>query len=211
MHEQAIDAGAILSRTFNLMRGNVKMVAITAIAVAVASMIGSALGLAAMIFAQYTIISGLLANADLMPDGYRTRRFWAILGVCILYNIGVTLGMVLLIVPGVILAVRWVLAVPVLIGEETGVIESLGRSWQETRGRFWPILIALIVIFLPVIAMMGIIGGVVFSNGGAEPALAITLIGNLVSSIFTVAGWHAAVAIYVMLRVRGPRMEEIFA
>ena len=211
MTDVTFTSGAILARTFELLRGNMKMAAIVTVALTAASFLGGAVGVGAMIFAQYTIISGILSQADLMPDGYRIRRFWAILGVCVLSYLGMTLGLLFLIVPGILLAVRWVLCVPVLIGEETGVFEALQRSWQETSGRFWPIFLALLVIYLPVFVVLSITVGVVMAAGGKEPSFVVLVAMNGISTAFSVLGWHAAAAIYAMLRSGTRGVEEVFA
>jgi hypothetical protein len=51
----------------------------------------------------------------------------------------VTIGFLLLIVPGLILMVAWSAAVPAKVVEKIGVFEALTRSRDLTRGRRWPI------------------------------------------------------------------------
>jgi hypothetical protein len=89
------------------------------------------------------------------------RRLGAALGVAILSGIGIALGMVLLIVPGLILATMWAVAIPAAVIEETGVTASLSRSQQLTSGRRWRVLGAYLVTFLiTVIGGMAVGGGV---------------------------------------------------
>ncbi len=60
-------------------------------------------------------------------------------GLSILSNLGILVGIVLLIVPGVILYVRWTLALPAMMRENIDVTEALGRSnalTEEIAGAF---------------------------------------------------------------------------
>ena len=63
-------------------------------------------------------------------------------------GIGVGIGIVLLIVPGVWLGTIWGLALPALLVERTGVFGALGRSRALVRGRFWAVLGLLVLAFL---------------------------------------------------------------
>jgi hypothetical protein len=50
------------------------------------------------------------------------------------YGIGVGVGFVLLIVPGIILALMWALTIPVAVLEDKGLRDSLNRSAELTKG-----------------------------------------------------------------------------
>jgi hypothetical protein len=50
------------------------------------------------------------------------------------YGIGIGVGFVLLIIPGIILALMWSLTVPVAVLEDTGLRDSVSRSAQLTKG-----------------------------------------------------------------------------
>lgn len=66
-------------------------------------------------------------------------RFFPILGMFLCLGIGVTFGLVLLIIPGVILSLMWFVALPVCVVERLGPIESLKRSAYLTKSNRWPI------------------------------------------------------------------------
>jgi uncharacterized membrane protein len=93
-----------------------------------------------------------------LGEGFRLgyARFLAMLGAGLLMGLGVMLGMVLLVVPGIILFAMWYVAFPACIVEKTGAVESLKRSRALTDGHKWTIfaiaLIALIAqVALPLI------------------------------------------------------------
>ena len=74
--------------------------------------------------------------------------FWKFLGVSILMPIVVFAGLILLIVPGIIWAVRFSLAPLILVDTKIGPIASMKESWAITRGNFWKMLGFWIVIGL---------------------------------------------------------------
>jgi hypothetical protein len=203
--EQAEDAGIILPRTARLMRGNAKMVVTTMVILAVfgALLDGSIVGL----IAQYANVFRVLGQLNLSPDGYRSPRIGAMLGQSILTTLGIVCGLVLPVVPGIILAVRWSIAVPVLLGEETGVIESLRRSWAETKGRFWPTLAASAVAFMPGL-LIGI-GARILLLGYNERAADIAASIAINCSIIVL--WYVSVAVYARRRMVMEGLDEVFA
>ncbi|MEY4501473.1 MAG: hypothetical protein RIS52_1363 [Pseudomonadota bacterium] len=62
-----------------------------------------------------------------------------------LWALGVSFGMILLIIPAVILLTMWSVSVPVLIVEKTGVIGAFGRSRALTKGYRWAVFGTLLV------------------------------------------------------------------
>jgi hypothetical protein len=68
-------------------------------------------------------------------------------------TLGMTLGLILLIVPGIILALMWVVSAPTRVVENTGVFESLGRSRELTSGHRWAIFGLLVMYALLVFAL----------------------------------------------------------
>ena len=78
-----------------------------------------------------------------------------VLFVVILYIIATYAGMFLLIIPGVIISVGWIVIGPAYLHEETSLFGSFGRSWQLTSGYKWWVWLATIV--------MGLIVGLLFS------------------------------------------------
>jgi hypothetical protein len=76
-------------------------------------------------------------------------RFLPLIGLMILLTLGVLLGTMLLIIPGIILMVMWYVAVPACVVERIGPVRSLSRSQELTKGFRWKIfglfLLALII------------------------------------------------------------------
>lgn len=76
----------------------------------------------------------------------------------ILASIGIVVGFVLIIVPGLILLTFWSLIVPEIVIGGAGALDSFGRSWRTVRGYAWNVFGVYILVFLMLIA-----GGIVLS------------------------------------------------
>lgn len=90
-------------------------------------------------------------------------------GLAILSSLGIALGFLLLIVPGVMLYVMWSVAAPALVEERLGPIEALGRSRELTSGARWKIFgltLVVLVVYWMFSALIGVIS--VMFYGGVE-------------------------------------------
>jgi uncharacterized membrane protein YfbV (UPF0208 family) len=107
----------------------------------------------------------------------------------ILAGLGIAVGFVLLIVPGLILLTWWCLIVPVIVLEGKHVGESFGRSRELVRGHGWSVFGVVIITVLASAIASGVIqslfrflspflrywiGGTI-ANAIVDPFLAIAL------------------------------------
>jgi hypothetical protein len=108
----------------------------------------------------------------------------------ILYAIGVTIGLILLIVPGLILLTFWSVGAPAIVVEGAGPIEAFGRSWRLVRGEAWSVFATLVVILLIVIAI-----GVVFGAIATPISDGAILAASIISSVITAPIFALAVSV----------------
>jgi hypothetical protein len=80
----------------------------------------------------------------------------------ILAGIAITIGLAIIIVPGLFLITIWCMIVPVIVLERVGATGSFGRSWQLVRGRFWNVFGTLILVWL-ILIVVDIVLGLIFS------------------------------------------------
>lgn len=66
----------------------------------------------------------------------------------VLAGIGILIGLVLLIVPGLFLLTRWVLVTPAVVLEGVGPTDALRRSWNLVRGHSWTAFGVIVVTLL---------------------------------------------------------------
>jgi hypothetical protein len=91
----------------------------------------------------------------------RTRpRLPALIASGIVAGLGILLGLLLLIVPGLFLLTRWALIPAVIVIEKRRAGESFDRSWQLTRGFGWTVFGSLLVAFLAYIVAQGVLRAV---------------------------------------------------
>jgi len=124
-------------------------------------------------------------------------RFFPLVGLAILYTIGITLGFMLLIVPGFMLMVRWAITVPACVVEKLGPVASMGRSARLTKGHRWKIFGTLLLMMIVNVILNQIVGFLLRPTG-----LYAAAFGSLVWMAVWGAFWHCLlVMIYHDLRV----------
>ncbi len=72
----------------------------------------------------------------------------------ILAAIGITVGLFLIIVPGLILLTFWCLIVPFIVIGESGPIDAFSKSWRTVRGYAWNVFGTLVLVFLLYLAFI---------------------------------------------------------
>lgn len=88
------------------------------------------------------------------------NTFWRYLGVSILTPLAIFGGLILLIIPGVILAVRLSLAPIAVVDTKSGPIISMKESYAITKDKFWQLLLFWIVIgFLNIVGLLAAVIG----------------------------------------------------
>jgi uncharacterized membrane protein len=110
------------------------------------SMVFSAILQAALVRAAIADLNGKRPS---IGDCFGTALYLIlpVVGVAVLVALGLVLGLMLLVVPGIILWLRWSVSVPVMVGEHRGVFDSMARSRDLTKGHRWALFGFWIVIF----------------------------------------------------------------
>lgn len=116
-------------------------------------------------------------------------RLIALILLQIVVGILVGIGLVLLIVPGVILALMWIVSVPSMVVEGKGVFESMTRSSDLTRGNRMRILaigIAVLLIYIAVFVVAALFAAISPVLGVAAMVIAAVLLYPYVAIITSV-------------------------
>ncbi len=92
--------------------------------------------------------------------------FGPLILVSILFGIGLAIGFVLLIIPGLILLVLWSVVAPVTVLERPGVFAAFRRSRELVRGNGWDVFGVIVIVFV-VVFVISIVAGVAASGLGA--------------------------------------------
>lgn len=99
----------------------------------------------------------------------------------LLAGIAITIGFVLIIVPGLILITIWSVIAPSIVVEDRGVVEAFGRSRELVRGNGWNVFGAIVLAFLIVIAV-SIVAGLIGSAVGDAGRVILQTIANVLTA-----------------------------
>lgn len=159
----------------------------------------------ASVVAMYFLLEAMLRQSALM-DHFGPRRILPYVGQAIVIGIAVVFGLLLLIIPGLILAARWSVAQPLLVGQGMGAFDAMRRSWELTRGHAFAIIISGIVLF----ALAGIASAVIYALFGEEAPAAL-LVAQALENGISAASLAFTVALLDLLEDGAGQMEEVFA
>lgn len=135
------------------------------------------------------------------------HRLGALVWLSILMSLGLTLGFVLCVVPGIWLAVGWSLAFVALVAEDLSGIRALRRSRNLVRGRWWATFGVLLIAFIlnAVVDQIVAIPLVIISFVSEDSLIgfALSALANIISDVITTPFVAAVfVLVYFDLRVR---------
>lgn len=123
----------------------------------------------------------------------------------ILAAIGVGIGFVLLIIPGLYLLTIWSMLIPVIVLERRPLGEAFGRSQDVVRGNWWPVFGLILITFVGA----AIVSGLIQAAFSPLPHFIDAWLGSLVGDSITVPFVAAALATaYFQLAGRGAAEAE---
>jgi len=105
----------------------------------------------------------------------------------ILAGIGIAIGFVLIIIPGLVLLTFWSLGAPAIVAEGAGVFEAFGRSWRLVRGNAWSVFGTLVVVLLIAIVLGFILVAIANPIGDGAILVANIIAGALTAPLFALA------------------------
>src|SRR4051812_17485635 len=177
---------------------------------------GQALALAASVIAAVGY-QGLVVQAVRdIQDGVRdlslsglfrsvSKVLAPLLWTAILVGVGVFVGFLLFIIPGLILLTQWAVAAPVVVCEVRTAPQAVSRSRQLVHGHGWQVFSVLIVTFLLVLIVDLALASVADAISGSDIAFAIAQLvaGTLTAPVFALA---SAVLYLELLLLKGEQL-----
>ncbi len=114
------------------------------------------------------VLFSLRAHDDIehvqIGDLWNPAPFWRFLGTEIIFSIAVFVGLLLLVVPGIILALGFGFAFYIVVERGAGPIKSLEESWRITRGYKWQLLgLTLAIIGINLLGAIAFLVGLLVS------------------------------------------------
>ncbi|MGZ4228734.1 MAG: hypothetical protein ACXVTC_21210 [Solirubrobacteraceae bacterium] len=185
MNVQPISPGAVVARIWEIYSDQFSVLALTALLLYAVQFVvylllptPEGILLTVLFWALSILYQGMVVQlVQDVQDGRRDHSvggllrsvepvFWPLLAVSLLFGLGVGIGFVLLIVPGLILTVIWSVVAPVTVLERPGVFAAFSRSQELVRGNGWNVFGVIVVVFLAV-AVVSIAAGVLAAGLGS--------------------------------------------
>jgi hypothetical protein len=217
-----LDTARVFERIFNIYGGQFTLLVPTAlvlfipVAIVNGIVLESGGGLALLLSSALAVIAtywyqGMVVEAvrDIV-DGRRDQTVGGLfssaspfivplLGAGILAGIGIAIGLILLIVPGLFLLTIWAVVVPVIVIDRSGVIDAFGRSRELVRGNGWQVFGVIVVLFLLQLVVGGVLNAIV--GGASDDSFAGYAIADLVVRVL-IAPLSAIAATVIYLELR---------
>ncbi len=174
---------------------------ITAVLALAGGTIGILLGSFVSVVAAFVLQATLVKAVQDVRDGHADLSIGqtvnealpfiaSVAGASILAGIAITIGLLLLIAPGLFLITIWAVIVPVIIIERSGALASFGRSRQLVRGHGWHVFGTLVMVYI-IMLVANIVLGIIFSalphvlGEGLSSVISGTLISPFLAIVVT--------------------------
>jgi hypothetical protein len=175
--------------------------AIIVASLALAGRFGFLLGVLVTLIAGYVLQATLIKAVQDVRDGRAdlsigetisavTPSLSAVIGASILASLGIGIGLLLIIVPGLFLMTIWAVIVPVIVIERSGALASFERSRQLVRGRGWHVFGTLVLVYIIQIVVQFVLS-LIFSalphalGDGLSSVISGTLISPFIAVVVT--------------------------
>jgi hypothetical protein len=161
-------------------------------------------------FAGYFLYDHILKSEGMTAPDRTGTSFGSYLGVSILSGLGLILGLLLFVVPGLILAARWTIAAPLVVAHGMGATEAMRESWELTRASQWQLVLLYFLYGAILVLAMAALGfSAAFTSG--EESLGLTIGLNLLAQVFGASAIAIAVAVMRELWGEGEGIQAVFA
>ncbi len=163
------------------------------------ALLGSLIGIVGLFWLQGALVEAVADIRDGRADMTMGETFSRVqphlgrlIGAGLLAGIAISVGLLLLIAPGLYLLTIWSVIVPVIVLESRPVMDSFGRSRELVSGNGWNVFFVILLGFLILLAASIVISLATFWLTGALGAF----VRNVIS--YTITAPFVALALTVM-------------
>jgi len=170
----------------------------------------------ALLLPAYILIGAITKGALVYFNGGRagfgeclstgTARLLPLVGLGLLSTLGIGLGFIVFIVPGIMLATKWVAAAPAMVAENAGVMDSFARSSELVRDNRWRIFWVFVIWIVLSSILQFVVGSVMGLSAGALVTMGdgatwvLSAFDAVVTALSNMVGAIGAAALYSELR-----------
>lgn len=156
----------------------------------------SAIAFVVGVCAAYALFEVMLRKSGLI-ERKAEEVILAYAGLSILYTLGVGLGLIIFIFPGLYFLARWSVAQPLLIARGTGIVDAMKQSWERTKGSEFAILVVVALLIVVPVAVSYLVS----TGFEADDPLGI-VIAQTISAISSMLAIGMGVALYRLIIAR---------
>lgn len=172
--------------------------------------IGALLSSVVELFAAFLLQAALVKSVQDVRDGRAdlsigetvsaaTPCLWPVAAASVLAGIAITIGLILVIVPGLWLITIWAVIVPVIVIERSPALASFGRSRRLVRGHGWHVFGTLVLVFVIMLVVDFLLGLVFLAlplvwRSGLSTIISGTLIAPFLAMVVTLIYYRLAAA-----------------
>lgn len=171
------------------------------------------LGLVLYVVAAFFLLRQMLEQIGRPARGGNLLSY---LAMSVLAMIGLMIGFVLLIIPALILLVRWSAANGFLLSGDKGITGALGASWEATDGHGLSIFGAGLVLWIALIVLSSIVVGTVAAtglaaSGGFSPLFGVAMtVSGLIEAFNNAASFAFSIAVFHLVAPADTSVADVF-
>jgi len=173
------------------------------------ALLGSLIGIVGLFWLQGALVEAVADIRDGRADMTMGETFARVqphlgrlVGAGILAGLAISIGLLLLIAPGLYLLTIWSVIVPVIVLESRAVMDSFGRSRELVSGNGWNVFFVILLGFLILLAASIVIGIATFWLKGAFGAFVRNVISYTITAPFVALA--LTVMYYRLLEIKQP-------
>ena len=129
-----------------------------------------------------------------------------LIGASLLAGLGIAVGLLLLVIPGLVLLTIWAVIAPVIVVEKRRALESFGRSRELVRGHGWTVFGIVVITAL----LSGVASALLQAAFSFLPRFLEIVVGNTVAQA-AVAPFSAIAIAITYFRLREDAMQTSVA
>jgi hypothetical protein len=200
---ESIEFGEIVTEAREMLREHGQFAALVGLAIAggfslldlMSDRAGNFANIVVNVFVQYIVLERLLADRIDRHAASGGRKYGALFGSSLLGTLGIIVGFVCLIGPGVVLMARWSLSSAFVVAEHESSVDALSASWRATQDAKGAVIISQLLIL---VAGALVIGGAILLGllTGTEGGLPEILLTNIGVGVLSFAQWLLAAATF---------------
>lgn len=171
--------------------------------------LGGLIGLAGFVaywVAHYWLFQQLMKRHGIVEDD--RFRVFQLFFMALLIGIAAGFATNFLVIPGVILMAKWIMAPAFLVARDRSLFQAMGDSWRASDGSTLQLSLAVFVILFGWLIAYGAVSGLAGALGRNSP---LTVLTGLALHILPIVMMGLSVAVYRILTEPTSEVADVFA